>query len=262
MKIHRKFIQGLMLLALIMVAGVVHAQQQSVFDVTKEIGIKPKAGQVHSFLGEENPLKYDDNLYCINSTGSVLVAKLLANGDYAKHWKQYENGNGTTRENLYLWVFVPKDFVNRCKEKKQINTSSDIKALSQRLSKLLGLNTDQQRDTIVYMKVPKDSLFRPAYVTDIGQKLDEKNNDKGNNAYINQLNDKHRKWMVGQQTTNDYPWTRMGYTYDWGGANEDYIGVAEFILKPKTGFDKVGFITIDKIYDNVGVWPGSGQSNQ
>ena len=78
MKIHRKFIQGLMLLALIMVAGVVHAQQQNVFDVTKKIGIKPKAGQVHSFLGEENPLKYDDNLYCIKTKkDSVVVAALV-----------------------------------------------------------------------------------------------------------------------------------------------------------------------------------------
>ena len=255
------------MLALIMVAGIVHAQQQNVFDVTKKIGIKPKAGQVHSFLGEENPLKYDDNLYCINSTGSVLVAKLLANGDYAKHWKQYENGNGTTRENLYLWAFVPEDFINRCNDK-QINVTMDKKVLSERISKLLGLNADQQRDTIVYMKVPKDSLFRPAYVTDISQKLDENNKDKGNNEYINQLNDKHRKWMVGQQTTNDYPWTRMGYTFDWGvniDKNNNYvgnIGVAEFVIKPNTGFDKVGFITIDKIYDKIGVWPGSGQSNQ
>lgn len=267
MKIHRKFIQGLMLLALIMVAGVVHAQQQSVFDVTKEIGITPKK-QVHLFFEENNRLACDKNLYCINSTDSVLVAKLLVDGDYAKFWKQYENGTIQKPTCCYLWVFVPEDFIQKCQAKGIAisNELPDKKALSERISKLLGLNTDQQRDTIVYMKVPVNSLFRPAYVTEINKILSD--GDIGNNANINQSDNQLKIWMIGQQMTNDYPWTRMGYTFDWGeniDKNNKYvdnIGVAEFVLRPCTGFDKFGFITIDKIYDNVGVWPGNGQSNR
>ena len=256
------------MLALIMVAGVVHAQQQNVFDVTKKIGIKPKAGQVHSFLGEENPLKYDDNLYCIKTKkDSVVVAALVCNetsnkdgrGDYSTYWK---DSKGVI--NRYTWVFIPENFIQVCKSKGILSNC----CTSERLCKLLGLGTGVQRDTIVYMKVPKDSLFRPAYVTNIGQKLDEKNNDKGNNAYINQLNDKHRKWMVGQQTTNDYPWTRMGYTFDWGVNIDEKnkfaanIGVAEFVIKPDTKYAELDYITIDKIQTPKGLWPGNGQANQ
>lgn len=267
MKIHRKFIQGLVLLALIMVAGIVHAQQgngangfKSVFDVKDKLHIQLWNEDEHSFLNEANPLQYDGSLYCITED-SVLVAKLLANGDYAEHWRQYENGDRKTPENLYLWTFVPKDFIRRC-HMKDISSSQSPNELSKRLCQLLGLGTDTQRDTIVYMKVSKESLFRPAYITNVGELVVKGDNNKGKNDQINMLGGAERKWMAKQQFENNYPWTRMGYTYDWGGANEDYIGVAEFILKPNTGFDKFGFITINEIYNNVGVWPGNGQSNR
>lgn len=265
MKIHRKFIQGLMLLALIMVAGVVHAQQQSVFDVTKKIGITPKK-QVHLFLEEENPLKYDGSLYCINpKKDSVVVAALVCNetsnkdgrGDYSTYWK---DSQGVI--NRYTWVFIPENFIQVCKSKGILPNC----CTSERLCKLLGLGTGVQRDTIVYMKVPKDSLFRPAYVTKTNKILSE--GDIGKNANINQLNDKHRKWMVGQQMTNDYPWTRMGYTFDWGVNMDEKnkfaanIGVAEFVIKPNTKYAEFDYITINEIQTPKGLWPGCGQSNQ
>ena len=258
MKIHRKFIQGLMLLALIMVAGVVHAQQQSVFDVTKEIGITPKK-QVHLFLEEKNPLACDTKLYCINKDkDSVVVAALVCNetsnkdgrGDYSTYWK---DSQGVI--NRYTWVFIPENFIQVCKSKRIFPNC----CTSERLCKLLGLGTDVQRDTIVYMKVPKGSLFRPAYVTETNEILSD--GDIGNNAKINQSDNQLKIWMINQQMTNDYPWTRMGYTYDWGDGNKDYIGVAEFVIKPNTKYAEFDYITINEIQTPKGLWPGCGQSN-
>ena len=95
------------------------------------------------------------------------------------------------------------------------------------------------------MKVPKDSLFRPAYVTDISRRVEEK--DRGKNTNINQLDKPHREWMVIEQITNKYPWTRMGYTFDWGSTDGDYKGVAEFVIRPKTQYSDLKYITIDQI---------------
>lgn len=241
MKIYRKSIQGLMLLALIMLASIVHAQ--SVFDVTSKLGITSK-NQGHLFLEENNPLECDTNLYrIINKDQYVVVGALVCNktankdgrGDYSTYWK---NSNGII--NRYTWVFVLENFMQTCKSKNILSTCT-----SERLCKLLGLGTDVQRDTIVCMKVPKDSLFRPAYVTDISRRVEEK--DRGKNTNINQLDKPHREWMVIEQITNKYPWTRMGYTFDWGSTDGDYKGVAEFVIRPKTQYSELEYITIDQI---------------
>ena len=248
------------MLALIMVAGVVHAQQQSVFDVTKEIGITPTNNQKHLFFEEKNPLACDKNLYCINTDkDSVVVAALVCNetsnkdgrGDYSTYWKDCQ---GVIKR--YTWVFIPENFIQVCKSKGILPNC----CTSERLCKLLGLGTGVQRDTIVYMKVPKDSLFRPAYVTEINKRLYD--GDIGKNANINQSDNQLKIWMINQQMTNDYPWTRMGYTYDWGDGNKDYIGVAEFVIKPNTEYAELDYITINEIQKKKGLWPGNGQAKQ
>lgn len=253
MKSYGKFIQGLMLQAFVMVVCTVHAQPHSVFEVKPQLGIKTIIDQKCLFLEEENPLMCDENLYCIETDAdSVVVGALVCNetsnkdgrGDYSTYWK----GKKETA-NRYTWVFIPENFIKVCFSKSIFKNCT-----SERLCKLLGLGTDVQRDTIVYMKVPKDSLFRPAYVTDISQKLEDK--DKGNNENINRLDEPRKEWMVGQQITNSYPWTRMGYTYDWGDANGNYIGVTEFIIRPKTKYSDLDYITIDKIQSKKGLWPG------
>jgi hypothetical protein len=43
-------------------------------------------------------------------------------------------------------------------------------------------------------------------------------------------------------TRNGYPWTRLGYTYDWcAGANE--VGLSEFVIRPGATVTIVGVFT-------------------
>lgn len=256
----KRRISCLMLPVLLMVAGTVNAHANgadslNVQDVTKTLNII-----IHGdhFFEEKNELPCDDSLYCI--TGDlVLVAALVCNksgvegkGDYSAYWKGDGSGNGKTRDR-YTWVFVPENFLKVCQKKGLFD--NPLIPDSDRLCKLLGLGTEVQRDTIVYMKVPKDSLFRPAYVTNVDEIISDK--DKGCGANINQLPTADKKWMSGQQITNTYPWTRMGYTYDWGSTEKGkIIGVAEFVIRPNTCYSGLNFITREEMKTKKNGWPG------
>lgn len=248
-----RILKSLALLALLVMAGHVYAQGKfkDVFAVTDSLK-KKKISCTDSliFLKETNELEIDKNLHIIinNDTTDVWVAALVCNqtgckngqGDYTTYWKDRK-----ATANRYTWVFIPEDFMQKVRNK-NIDAITDSTQLSDRLSKLLGLNIGIQRDTIVYMKVPKDSLFRPAYNPSIYKRV-----ESVTNADINRLPPADKYWMCIQQLTNNYPWTRMGYTYDWGSEN-DPIGVAEFVIRPKTAIRNLNFITTKQIKNG---WP-------
>jgi hypothetical protein len=46
-----------------------------------------------------------------------------------------------------------------------------------------------------------------------------------------------------------YPWTRLGYTYDWGSSITE-IGLSEFVIK------KNSQIIVHEVYDNESYFEG------
>lgn len=171
--------------------------------------------------GEINLLPIDFDLLCIpdtknrveyNAKGKVLVGKLVKDGDYSKYYK-HKNLLDLTQN---FWVFIPKEVKEKC-NKKEIQDSK-------RLSRFLGLNDSVSSDTIVFLWVDKGQLFRPAYNSDISKIV----LPSGAARSIDHPNSKVKKWFDDQCATNTYPWTRLGYTYDWGDAH-DKIGATEFV---------------------------------
>jgi hypothetical protein len=261
MKRLREIIPGLLLLVFCLWANMGYAQKgktDSVFlatDKMKELYRFEIVGPITNdnvFCTEKSNLSVDENQYCITDKPDedVWVAALVKNqasgnqGDYTKYWA----GNNKVTRNT--WVFVPENFMNVC-ERKGITAITDTCDLSKRLCRLLGLSDLAQRDTIVYMKVPQNALFRPAYNLKPYKKLEanQKGEIKKTKKVLNYENIK--SWMAEQQRNNNYPWTRMGYTYDWGdpsawehNGGDGYIGVSEFILKDGTEFKELGFVTI------------------
>lgn len=217
----------------------------------KEVSIKPfvtKDSLGGYFLKENNKLVEDENQYVItSSTGMVTIGMLVKNrannqgqGDYSAYWR-----NSTRTANRYTWVFVLDDFKTRC-AKKSINmgTFKTKEHLSDRLCQLLGLNVENEnrRDTIVFVEVNKDDLFRPAYNTNV--EVITSKSVQGENSQINALDLTTRRWFLNQQFGQDFPWTRMGYTYDWSDRSQNYVGVTEFILKPNSQLQNVKYHVI------------------
>ncbi|WP_455590431.1 hypothetical protein [Bacteroides sp.] len=157
---------------------------------------------------------------------------LLRDGDYHKYYRQgisshKERGN-IIAPGVSIWVFEPGVTKPRFNQKENTATHT-----SQRLCQFLGLDDAIQRDTIVFLKVKCSDLFRPAYEPSI-DKLMPTPADK---IYtFNTKDPSLMKWFAYQQRHNMYPWTRLGYTYDWGDS-KDKVGTAEFILNEGKSYD-------------------------
>lgn len=105
-----------------------------------------------------------------------------------------------------------------------------------RSPQFLGMPPKTKPVTIVTMMVPLAGMFRPtvnpqidstAAVFDAGQVLPD------DPAYPN-----HADWFRLQKSlaydpANPYPWTRMGYTFDWGNPTNP-IGSSEFVVRAGT----------------------------
>nr|WP_321429358.1 hypothetical protein [uncultured Methanolobus sp.] len=118
------------------------------------------------------------------------------------------------------WVMVIpelKDFVE------QNDVQND--ELTLRLEQLIGLPHDDGNEYFVEMWVRPDDLFRPTpdpEVTDTQAQLEFNEN----------VSQEHVEWFnsLNNSTYDEYPWTRLGYTYDWGNPDSD-IGLSEYVIQ-------------------------------
>lgn len=213
-------------------------------EVWKEIQVIKET----QLIKEKNSLRKKTQLLCIitgnphveMSHDSVLVGSLVSSGAYTKYYKN-TNSVGTN-----VWVFIPKE-LKKGMENKLKHSTAYVDTLK-RLHQFLGLDTirTQLRDTFVFFKIKKQDLFRPAYNSSIESEVEAnatecRTTDSKDPIIIN--------WFLNQQKTNSYPWTRMGYTYDWGDNNE-HFGATEFVTKKGVGINCRGYMTVSNFLQN------------
>ncbi|HTN92939.1 MAG TPA: hypothetical protein VL242_55105 [Sorangium sp.] len=103
-------------------------------------------------------------------------------------------------------------------------------ALSLRLEQLLGLPPGNGKDRVVQLWVPAASLFRPSPDLEIDDSVAELDFPTGTPQ-------EHVDWFNDLKATSygedGYPWTRLGYTYDWSPDGEE-VGLSEFVIRQGT----------------------------
>ena len=128
-----------------------------------------------------------------------------------------------------LWTFTDKEFLKWFRENHDKVDNWDI-----RLKQLLGKapDTDNRYFTVFWVRVT--DVFRPTFFPEI-------NTDMMNTAFTNTLEEDtsenamwFKNWFDKTNATayrkDGFPWTRLGYTYDWGNPDSKY-GLSEFIVK-------------------------------
>lgn len=142
-------------------------------------------------------------------------------------WTSYpgydELAGQDTPAGVELWVTVGRELQTFCRE-----TGLRGAALALRLEQRLGLPPNVGKDRIVELWVPESALFRPApdaEITDTTAEL----------AIPSVAAAEHIGWLMnltaasyGQQ---GYPWTRLGYTYDWSPDAQSDVGQSEFVIR-------------------------------
>ncbi len=133
-----------------------------------------------------------------------------------------------TTGNWESWITVVpelKDFF--------IYYSVNSKDAGLRVKQLLGMNWKDENNYFVEMWVRVSDLFRPS--------ADPETNDTKSELYFRADTDSaHIKWFNSRlgyvySGSSPYPWTRLGYTYDWG-SKSDEIGLSEFVVRPNSPY--------------------------
>ncbi|WP_009631349.1 hypothetical protein [Synechocystis sp. PCC 7509] len=139
----------------------------------------------------------------------------------------------------YVWVTaVPQvqEFCHSCK-----GLAVDIPGyimLPLRLQQYLGLRLENVKTHFVEMWVKEDDLFRPC--------VDEEIHDFSCSVLPTNTLKNYPGLIDRSNRDRSYPWTGLGYTYDWGNSQKPHIGASEFVIK-KTNQKKQVEVEIDSI---------------
>lgn len=127
-----------------------------------------------------------------------------------------------------IWVTVVPEVRDHCR-----SLDLDGETLALRLQQLLGLPPDTPYDRFVELWVNPGDLFRPCPDPEITDRECERNFPEP--APLIRVSDDHKRWFRTMRGTmygpDGYPWTRLGYTYDWGDPETDF-GFSEFVIRP------------------------------
>ena len=104
-------------------------------------------------------------------------------------------------------------------------SGSEVEDWNLRFAQLLGVHEEEGYTRFSAFWVSPEDVIRPAYLTDVTGQME--------NDYTKVEEGAYKDWFDGNilwsYFESDYPWTRLGYTYDWSGGKSEY-GLTEFLV--------------------------------
>ena len=134
-----------------------------------------------------------------------------------------------------IWVTACPDLKDWCDAHPLTKTTLPV-----RLKQLLGMPPDVQKVNIVEMWVRPRHLKRPSLDPDITRQIDVTKLSLNRSDFFPPQGDAaYQEWFYRQcalsyvmpnSKLGKYPWTRLGYTYDWGNPEFPHVGLSEFVI--------------------------------
>lgn len=148
-------------------------------------------------------------------------------------WNGYDSLVGQeTKLTREVWATAVPQLQTFC----QTYSATEAMPLTLRLEALLGLPPNNGKTRVVAMWVTPTDLFRPSPDGEIDDTVAELELPGPERFPSQQDYEFHRDWynlQLSLQNYDDpskgYPWTRLGYTYDWGNPTSE-IGLSEFVI--------------------------------
>lgn len=151
-----------------------------------------------------------------------------------KYPDSYPSGEDVELKYGDVWVFTA-DEIARFGQK---NGCSEDMVL--RMEQLIGLPPQAGKTHFTTMWANPEDLYRPCADRQI-------DTSEGSLDFPEETDDGYIQWFQNQMTASyephRYPWTRLGYTYDWADNGTEY-GLSEYVLKHGST------VTVEKTYTN------------
>lgn len=126
-----------------------------------------------------------------------------------------------------LWVTLPYDLEEHFR--RRLPTCNDSTECRMRLVQLLGLPPTCNYDCLLIFYADAKSIIRP---TPDNETTDHEAELRFPDAATAEYREWFEKNVQSSYHSNfPYPWTRLGYTYDWNCDTPSHIGPGEFIVK-------------------------------
>jgi hypothetical protein len=176
------------------------------------------------------PAEIDNHLTAIVAYNSNLVWEGVPGASRVKMAALtrnfYDNYEGRDYQLSFgeLWVTVAP-------EMRQFFQGQASAPTMRRLEQLLGLPPDNGYTRIVEFWVNPGDMFRPSPDPEISDTVAELDFPQGSRTSVA---DGYQSWFAQAKhdrfdTDKPYPWTQLGYTYDWG--SNGHIGLSEFVVE-------------------------------
>ena len=158
----------------------------------------------------------------INGEEHILVVSWKAE---KKWYVQDPTSNVYNTGNRPIWVSVAPNLQNRLDWDK-------VEYKELRLQQLLGLPPTADYKWFVEFWVKPEDLFRPCPDPEITDK-------ECKSCGYPDSTTQHAQWLKNYRANSyyecelygKYPWTQLGYTYDWFPGNKTHVGLSEFVIK-------------------------------
>jgi hypothetical protein len=179
------------------------------------------------------PSKVYTNLVSITPQNKNLVWKNINGVDYIlvvtwkqniSYYQQYMDSASYNTGKYPIWVTTAPELLQKMKKE-------NVKDVNLRLKQLLGLPPNAVYSYFVEFWVQPNDLFRPCPDNEItDNKCDLCFPQNTDPAYVTWVNDNRISRYYPCELYDKYPWTQLGYTYDWNPGTESHVGLSEFVI--------------------------------
>ncbi len=134
--------------------------------------------------------------------------------------EEYLDGSTITVDGE-IWTFTDREIAYW-----YADNQKGIKDWNLRLKQLIGLPPNSDYTHVTAFWCDPEELIRPCYQIDITKQLDSELLDGSALGSYKAWFDGNTMWSYFDSA---YPWTRLGYTYDWKDGEDEY-GLSEFLI--------------------------------
>lgn len=162
------------------------------------------------------------DLVCLTRDDPQVIWDEAENRVLLVTWHDYEEScePGEPLAHEDIWATSLREVTDWYQENGSGVTDWDL-----RFAQLLGMPGDSGCTRFSAFWVSPSEVIRPAYVTDVTAQME--------NGYDQITDPVYRTWfdsnILYSYFESQYPWTRLGYTYDWSGGDSVY-GLTEFLI--------------------------------